>query len=129
MAASIASFYSGSKVCHIEAGLRTNNKLSPFPEEINRQITGRICDYHFAPTYTSKNNLLLENISEDSILVTGNTVIDALLSSVKKVNSNPSKLINNLSKTSCAKSQVSIMFSSNSKKLIKLIKIILSLKL
>ena len=98
MAASIASFYSGSKVCHIEAGLRTNNKLSPFPEEINRQITGRICDYHFAPTETSKNNLLLENISEDSILVTGNTVIDALLSSVEKVNSNPSELINNLSK-------------------------------
>ena len=98
LAASIASFYSGSKVCHIEAGLRTNNKLSPFPEEINRQITGRICDYHFAPTDTSKNNLLLENISEDSVLVTGNTVIDALLSSVKKVNSNPSKLINNLSK-------------------------------
>ena len=97
MAASIASFYSGSKVCHVEAGLRTNNKLSPFPEEINRQITGRICDYHFAPTYTSKNNLLLENISDDSIIVTGNTVIDALLSSVKKVNSNPSKLINNLS--------------------------------
>jgi len=98
MAASIASFYSGSRVCHIEAGLRTNNKLSPFPEEINRQITGRICDYHFAPTETSKNNLLLENISEDSILVTGNTVIDALLSSVEKVNSNPSELINRLSR-------------------------------
>ena len=98
MAASIASFYSGSKVCHVEAGLRTYNKLSPFPEEMNRQITGRICDYHFAPTNTSKNNLLLENISENSILVTGNTVIDALLSSVKKVNSNPSELINSLSK-------------------------------
>ena len=98
MAASIASFYSGSKVCHVEAGLRTYNKLSPFPEEMNRQITGRICDYHFAPTNTSKNNLLLENISDDSILVTGNTVIDALLSSVKKVNSNPSELINSLSK-------------------------------
>ena len=98
MAGSIASFYSGAKVCHVEAGLRTNNKLSPFPEEINRQITGRICDYHFAPTETSKNNLLLENISEDSILVTGNTVIDALLSSVEKVNSNPSELINRLSR-------------------------------
>ena len=98
MAASIASFYSGAKVCHVEAGLRTYNKLSPFPEEMNRQITGRICDYHFAPTNTSKNNLLLENISDDSILVTGNTVIDALLSSVKKVNSNPSELINSLSK-------------------------------
>ena len=97
MAASIASFYSGSKICHVEAGLRTNNKLSPFPEEINRQITARICDYHFAPTETSKSNLLKENISKDAILVTGNTVIDALLKSVKKVNENPSKLIQNLS--------------------------------
>ena len=99
MAASIASFYAGAKsLSHVEAGLRTNNKLSPFPEEINRQVTGRICDYHFAPTETSKNNLLLENISDDSILVTGNTVIDALISSVKKVNLNPSELINKLSK-------------------------------
>lgn len=98
MAGSIASFYSGAKVCHVEAGLRTNNKLSPFPEEINRQITGRICDYHFAPTETSKNNLLNENISESSILVTGNTVIDALMESVEKVNVNPSQLILDLSK-------------------------------
>ena len=97
MAGSIASFYSGAKVCHIEAGLRTNNKLSPFPEEINRQITGRICDYHFAPTETSKSNLLKENISKDSILVTGNTVIDALIKSVEKVNENPSQLIQDLS--------------------------------
>ena len=98
MASSIASFYAGAKVCHVEAGLRTNNKLSPFPEEINRQVTARICDYHFAPTDTSKSNLLLENVNEDSILVTGNTVIDALLNSVKKVNEKPSKLINELSK-------------------------------
>ncbi|MDB3927269.1 UDP-N-acetylglucosamine 2-epimerase (non-hydrolyzing) [Flavobacteriaceae bacterium] len=98
MAGSIASFYSGAKVCHIEAGLRTNDKLSPFPEEINRQITGRICDFHFAPTETSKNNLVIENISAESILVTGNTVIDALLKSVEKVNKNPSKLIQQLSK-------------------------------
>jgi UDP-N-acetylglucosamine 2-epimerase (non-hydrolysing) len=97
MASSIASFYAGAKVCHVEAGLRTNNKLSPFPEEINRQVTGRICDYHFAPTDTSKSNLLLENINKDSILVTGNTVIDALLNSVKKVNEKPSELINELS--------------------------------
>jgi UDP-N-acetylglucosamine 2-epimerase (non-hydrolysing) len=97
MAGSIASFYFGAKVCHVESGLRTNNKLSPFPEEINRQITGRICDYHFAPTETSKKNLLKENISENSILVTGNTVIDALLKSVEKVNENPSKLILDLS--------------------------------
>ena len=98
MASSIASFYFGAKVCHVEAGLRTNNKLSPFPEEINRQITGRISDYHFAPTETSKSNLLKENISENSILVTGNTVIDALLKSVQKVNEHPSKIIKNLSK-------------------------------
>jgi UDP-N-acetylglucosamine 2-epimerase (non-hydrolysing) len=98
MASSIASFYAGAKVCHVEAGLRTNNKLSPFPEEINRQVTGRICDYHFAPTDTSKSNLLLENVYKDSILVTGNTVIDALLNSVKKVNEKPSELINELSK-------------------------------
>lgn len=98
MAGSIASFYSGAKVCHVEAGLRTNNKLSPFPEEINRQITGRICDYHFAPTEMSKSNLIKENISNDSILVTGNTVIDALLYSVEKVNDNPSQKIKDLSK-------------------------------
>lgn len=97
MAGSIASFYSGAKVCHVEAGLRTNNKLSPFPEEINRQITSRICDYHFAPTETSKSNLIKENISEDSILVTGNTVIDALIKAVDKVNENPSQLIQDLS--------------------------------
>ncbi|MGC6479554.1 MAG: non-hydrolyzing UDP-N-acetylglucosamine 2-epimerase [Flavobacteriaceae bacterium] len=91
MASSIASFYSGAKVCHIEAGLRTFNKLSPFPEEINRQIAGRVCDYHFAPTPTSKENLLKENITEQTILVTGNTVIDALFESVNRVKnlSNP----------------------------------------
>jgi UDP-N-acetylglucosamine 2-epimerase (non-hydrolysing) len=78
-AASISAFYSGAKVCHIEAGLRTNDKLSPFPEELNRQITSRIADVHFCPTISSKNNLLKENIQEDSIVVTGNTVIDALM--------------------------------------------------
>ncbi|MFA9192792.1 UDP-N-acetylglucosamine 2-epimerase (non-hydrolyzing) [Flavobacterium sp. FBOR7N2.3] len=87
MAASIASFYSGAQICHVEAGLRTNNKYSPFPEEINRQVTGRIADYHFAPTEQSKQNLLAENVDENTILVTGNTVIDALLESAVKVNS------------------------------------------
>jgi UDP-N-acetylglucosamine 2-epimerase (non-hydrolysing) len=86
MAASIAAFYAGAKVCHIEAGLRTHNKYSPFPEEINRQVTSRIADIHFAPTKTSKENLLLENVSPSSILITGNTVIDALLQSSDKVN-------------------------------------------
>lgn len=85
MATSIAAFYSGATVCHVEAGLRTNDKYSPFPEEINRQIAGRISDIHFAPTSTSKENLLKENIEESSILVTGNTVIDALLDSAKRV--------------------------------------------
>lgn len=85
MAVSLAAFYNGSKVCHVEAGLRTNNKLSPFPEEMNRQITGRIADLHFAPTEESKNNLLQENINSETILVTGNTVIDALLYSKDKL--------------------------------------------
>jgi len=85
MAVALASFYSGSKVCHVEAGLRTHNKLSPFPEEINRQITGRIADLHFAPTELSKQNLIKENIPEKNIFITGNTVIDALLEGVKIV--------------------------------------------
>lgn len=85
MAASLAAFYYGSKVCHIEAGLRTNDKHSPFPEEINRRITGVLADYHFAPTENSKLNLLKENIHANKILVTGNTVIDALQKSVKIV--------------------------------------------
>lgn len=85
MATSLAAFYSGSKVCHIEAGLRTNNKYSPFPEEINRQITGRIADFHFAPTINSKNNLMNENVRENTILVTGNTVIDSLFDCLDKV--------------------------------------------
>lgn len=96
MATSIAAFYNQSKVCHIEAGLRTHNKWSPFPEEVNRQVTGRIADYHFAPTETSKQNLLLENIKLESIIVTGNTVIDALVNSVAKVQEDPSDFIKNL---------------------------------
>ncbi len=85
MAASIAAFYAGAKVCHVEAGLRTNNKLSPFPEEINRQVTSRIADFHFAPTFQSKANLLIENVKEGTVIITGNTVIDALLESSEKV--------------------------------------------
>ena len=98
MAGSIAGFYSGAEICHIEAGLRTHNKLSPFPEEINRQVTGRIADFHFAPTETSKNNLLQENILSENISVTGNTVIDSLLQSVEKVKAKPSELIQGLSR-------------------------------
>ena len=87
MVAALAAFYSGAKIGHVEAGLRTHNKLSPFPEEINRQLTGRIADYHFSPTEQSKNNLLKEAVSEKNIVVTGNTVIDALLASVSKAKS------------------------------------------
>lgn len=88
MASSIAAFYSGSQVCHIEAGLRTFNMQSPFPEEMNRTVTGIVTNIHFTPTITSKQNLLNENKKEESIIVTGNTVIDALLYTVNKVNSN-----------------------------------------
>jgi len=97
LAASLASFYNESKICHIEAGLRTYNKKSPFPEEMNRQITTRLADYHFAPTEESKKNLINENINVNNIFVTGNTVIDSLVSSIKKVKNNPSSKIKNLS--------------------------------
>lgn len=86
MATSIAAFYAGAKVCHVEAGLRTHNLQSPFPEEMNRCVTGVVTDIHFSPTQASKNNLLKEGKHENSIHVTGNTVIDALLYSVEKVN-------------------------------------------
>ena len=95
MAAALAGFYSGVKICHVEAGLRTFNIHSPFPEEMNRQITARIATYHFAPTENSKRNLIKENINESTISVTGNTVIDALLHSVEKVKHiNNSEILN-----------------------------------
>jgi UDP-N-acetylglucosamine 2-epimerase (non-hydrolysing) len=85
MAAALAAFYSGVKVAHVEAGLRTYNKWSPFPEEINRTLTGRLADLHFAPTNHSKANLLKEGVREDNIVVTGNTVIDALQYGIRLV--------------------------------------------
>lgn len=88
--AGLAAFYAGAKVCHVEAGLRTHNKWSPFPEEMNRQLTGRLADYHFAPTKQSYDNLIKENINNSQIIITGNTVIDALLDSSERV-----KTINN----------------------------------
>lgn len=83
----LTAFFAGCKVGHVEAGLRTFNKWSPFPEEMNRQITSRIADLHFAPTMQSRKNLLSEGINERYIEVTGNTVIDALHQSVTKVTS------------------------------------------
>ena len=85
MAAALAAFYQHIPVAHVEAGLRTYNIYSPWPEEMNRSITGRIATFNFAPTLCSKNNLLKENVEEKSILVTGNTVIDALHWVVNKI--------------------------------------------
>ena len=84
-AASLAAFYAQIAVGHVEAGLRTHNIYSPWPEEMNRQITGRIASYHFAPTPLSRANLLAEGIAEDKITITGNTVIDALYHVVNKI--------------------------------------------
>lgn len=82
LAASLAAYYCRIKVGHVEAGLRTHNKFAPFPEEINRKVAGSLADLHFAPTDTSRQNLIREGVNEENIFVTGNTVIDALLSVV-----------------------------------------------
>ena len=87
-AAALAAFYQQIPVGHVEAGLRTHNIYSPWPEEMNRQITGRIATYDFAPTPLSKRNLLAEGVAEDKITVTGNTVIDALYMVVDKIKNN-----------------------------------------
>lgn len=84
-AAALAAFYHQIPVGHVEAGLRTHNIYSPWPEEINRQLTGRIATYHFAPTQLSRQNLLQENVDDSKIVVTGNTVIDALYMVVDKI--------------------------------------------
>ena len=99
LAASIASFYSGAKICHIEAGLRTFDKRSPFPEEMNRQLTSRLADFNYAPTEAAKLNLLKENIPEEKIIVTGNTVIDALLYSVSKTETSLDTSLEDLKKS------------------------------
>ena len=84
-AAALAAFYKQIPVVHVEAGLRTNNIYSPWPEEMNRRITGRIATYHLAPTELSRQNLLKENVNDNNIIVTGNTVIDALFWVVEKI--------------------------------------------
>lgn len=87
-AAALAAFYQQIPVGHVEAGLRTHNIYSPWPEEMNRQITGRIAEYNFAPTPLSRDNLLKENVSDSKIFVTGNTVIDALHLVVDRIKNN-----------------------------------------
>lgn len=100
-AAALAAFYWQIPVGHVEAGLRTHDIYSPWPEEMNRQITGRIATYHFAPTALSRENLLKENIAPGSVVVTGNTVIDALYMVVDKIKSDgklSGELVGNLLK-------------------------------
>lgn len=88
-AAALAAFYQQIPVGHVEAGLRTHDIYSPWPEELNRQITGRIAEYNFAPTPLSRSNLIAEGISENKITITGNTVIDALYWVIKKIKNYP----------------------------------------
>jgi UDP-N-acetylglucosamine 2-epimerase (non-hydrolysing) len=88
-ATALAAFYSKIKIGHVEAGLRTYNLQSPWPEEMNRQVTDRICDFYFAPTNLSKQNLLDEGIDNNKIVVTGNSVIDALLFAIEKIKNDP----------------------------------------
>jgi len=87
--AALAAFYQKIKVGHVEAGLRTGDIYSPWPEEANRKLTTQITQFHFAPTETSKVNLLKENINEDAIIVTGNTVIDALFLALEQIKNDP----------------------------------------
>jgi UDP-N-acetylglucosamine 2-epimerase (non-hydrolysing) len=86
---SLAAFHRRIKVGHIEAGLRTYNKTAPFPEEINRQLTARIADLHFAPTIKAYSNLIKEQIPKDQLYITGNTVVDALQWAIRKMESGP----------------------------------------
>lgn len=92
LAASMAAFYSGVRVGHVEAGLRTHDLRAPFPEEFNRQVTSRIAEWHFAPTQESRANLLAERITDASITVTGNTVIDALHWVLRRMESDSGRL-------------------------------------
>ena len=112
-AASLSAFYQQIKVGHVEAGLRTHDIYSPFPEEVNRQITGVLASYHFAPTTTSRDNLTRENKDEKNITVTGNTVIDALFLALEKIKNNSeleNKIIQDI-ESSFKNSQFSILNS------------------
>jgi len=90
--AALSAFYKKIKVGHVEAGLRTNNKYSPFPEEINRQLISRVADFHFVPTEGPFNNLVKENIDRDKIFLTGNTIVDAINWSIEKINRNKNEM-------------------------------------
>ena len=92
LTAALTSFYHKIPVGHVEAGLRTFNKFSPYPEEVNRVLTSHVADYHYAPTPTSRDNLLAEGVDPERIVVTGNTVIDALHHAVGKVRQSPPEI-------------------------------------
>ena len=109
LSASLSGFYNRVKVGHIEAGLRTYNKWEPYPEEINRQLISKIADLHFAPTLNAKNNLSLEGVEEETIIVTGNTVVDSLAIAS---DSQPSKHIQNILDTKIA-SKLARSYSDN----------------
>lgn len=115
-ATALASFYQQISVGHVEAGLRTHNIYSPWPEEMNRQITGRIAEYDFAPTPLSRANLIAEGVSENKITVTGNTVIDALYWVVDKIKNTPA--LNDELAEELLKSGYDIKRLSNGKKLV-----------
>ena len=115
-AAALAAFYQQIPVGHVEAGLRTHNIYSPWPEEMNRQITGRIATYNFAPTPLSRANLLREAVAEDSITVTGNTVIDALYWVVNKIKED--KALNDELKTLLAQAGYDVTRLDGGKKLV-----------
>lgn len=115
-AGALAAFYQQVPVGHVEAGLRTHNIYSPWPEEMNRQITGRIAEYNFAPTPLSRANLLAEGIKDNSIYITGNTVIDALYWVVNKIKNTAS--LNNELTNQLAKSGYDTTRLSNGKKLV-----------
>jgi len=85
MVGALSSFYYKKKIAHLEAGLRSHNKFSPYPEEINRILTSRLADFHFAPTEKAKDNLVKEAVSPDGIFLVGNTVIDSLLWGLKRI--------------------------------------------
>ena len=115
-AAALAAFYQQIPVGHVEAGLRTHNIYSPWPEEMNRLITGRIATYHFSPTQLSRQNLLKENVSDDSIVVTGNSVIDALYWVVDKIKND--EALNNELKEILNKAGYDVNHLDNDRKLV-----------
>ncbi|MFR6405606.1 MAG: non-hydrolyzing UDP-N-acetylglucosamine 2-epimerase, partial [Bacteroides ovatus] len=115
-AAALAAFYQQIPVGHVEAGLRTHNIYSPWPEEMNRLLTGRLATYHFSPTPLSRNNLIKESIDDRNIIVTGNTVIDALYWVVDKIKNN--KELNNELENVLSKAGYDVNRLNNGKKLV-----------